>query len=130
MKRISLLLLSVLFSISICKGQSYKDSSIIFSGHILSTGSPFEAKDSCWWDKRIDTIKTDFIITVDENNFVKKYKTDFVIHEYETKNCKFTQMSFYSGGKRNEIYVVNGEQVQVLLYRPKDKYGALVGNIQ
>lgn len=84
------------------------------------------AADSCWWEKRSDTIQTDFVIIVDENNFVKKQKVDFIVHEYETQKCKGFVISFLTPN-RNDIFLLDNKPVEVLLYRPKGKQ-MLVGN--
>ena len=102
------------------------DSSIKFSSNYLSTS--LSLKDSCWWTKRIDTMQVDFVITVDENNFVKKQKADFMIHKYELKDCKYSANGLYFSPKRNDIFLLDGKPVEVLLYRPKNQYGILVGN--
>lgn len=133
-----LFIITLLFCSGICKGQEYhllNDSVATYhrdttSALMLSTyGNHFSTiKDSCWWNKKSDTIKTDFVIIVDENNFVKKERTDLIIHNYEVKDCKYSGIGLWKQDTRNDIYLLNGKPVEVLLYRIKDKYGTLVGN--
>jgi len=123
----AIFLASILLSaVSSVRAQS--DSSrikFITSGALSSNLS---LKDSCWWTNKVDTIQTDFVITVDENNFVKKQRTDFIVHIYEIKDCQYSAMRLWPGNTRNDIYLLNGKSVEVLLYRPKNQYGVLVGN--
>jgi len=125
---LAMLLLSAVFCQAQIGDSTWKvatDSSIKLSSNYLSTSIAY--KDSCWWQPRTDTVKVDFVITVDENGFVKKQKTDFIIHQYEEKKCEGFGISFYTPN-RNDTFLLNGKSVEVLLYRPKNKYGVLVGN--
>jgi hypothetical protein len=101
--------------------------SAVFCQAQITTDSTWKvAADSCWWEKRIDTIQTDFVIIVDENNFVKKQKVDFIVHEYETQKCKGFVILFLTPN-RNDIFLLDNKPVEVLLYRPKGQR-MLVGN--
>jgi len=131
--RLPLLLAILLLSAVFCQAQITTDSTwkqlATDSSIKFSTGlGSFSMKDSCWWTPKVDTIQTDFVITVDENNFVKKQRTDFIIHKYERKDCQYSVMGFWAQNTRNDIYLLDGKSVEVLLYRPKNQYGVLVGN--
>lgn len=121
-----LFIIGLLLCSSICKGQSLSDSlSAYFSGSTSS--SLIVQKDSCWWTKKADTIPTDFVIIVDENNFVKKQRTDFIIHKYEIKDCSlYKYFGLWNQNTRNDVYLLNGEAVEVLLYRQKGQNRSLV----
>lgn len=85
-------------------------------------------KDSVWYEKHIDTIKTDFVIIVDSNNFVKKIRCDFIVHKYEElqhSGYRLWASSFYTN--RNDTFLLNNNPVEVLLYRPKGEQ-TLIGN--
>lgn len=106
----------------VCKGQFTKDSSDIhFTGTIASPDSAsfMTIKDSCWWNKKSDTIKTDFVIIVDENNFVKKERTDLIIHNYEIKDCQYSAVSFWNQNTKNDVYLLDGKPVEVLFIELK-----------
>jgi hypothetical protein len=125
-----LLLAILLLSAVCCQGQITTDSTwkVATDSSINLSNSLGYLKDSCWWTTKVDTIQTDFVITVDENNFVKKQRTDFIIHKYEKKDCQYSVFGFWAQNLRNDIYLLDGKPVEVLLYRPKNQYGVLVGN--
>lgn len=88
-----------------------------------------QIKDSCWWVNKIDTIKTEFVILIDENNFVKKQRADFIVHKYEIEECQYRTNGFYMQPKRNEVMLLNNLPVEILLYKSKRREGMLlVGN--
>jgi hypothetical protein len=132
------LLLVILLCVVFCQGQP--DSSYYTKLHKLLNDTSWQKtsgfssaisyKDSCWWSNKIDTIQTDFVIIVDENNFVKKQRADFIVHKYENKDCQYLQVGFWAQITRNDVYLLDGKPVEVLLYRPKNQYGVLVGNSQ
>lgn len=101
-------------------------SKLHFTSSELAT-SFYSSPDSCWWTKKTDTIQTDFIITVDENNFIKKQKTDFIVHHYEIKDCLYSVRGLWLQNTRNDIYLADGKSVEILLYRPKGN-NILIGN--
>lgn len=106
-------------------------SEISFGQNIIDTSSVF-IKDSCWNEKHIDTIPIYFVITVDSNNFVKKERADFIVDKYEMKRCKVADgFGFYAELKLNEMFLLNGKNVEVLLYRKKEEpYSLTIGNSQ
>lgn len=121
-----LLVLGLLLT-NFCQAQKNKDSlklKFLESG-VYNTTTPLTFKDSCWWTKKIDTIKIDFVIVVDENNFVKKQKADFIIHEYEKKDC--TVVLTFNQPYRNDVFLLNNKPIEVLLYKPKGQ-NMLLGN--
>jgi hypothetical protein len=97
---------------------------------VCFTSSLIVQKDSCWWTKKVDTIPTDFVITVDENNFVKKQRTDFIVHKYEVKDCSlFHIYGLWNQLIRNDIYLLDGEPVEVILYKQKgENRNLIIGN--
>lgn len=124
---LAILLLSAVFCQAQIGDTTWKaatDSNIKLSGNYLYGSIAY--KDSCRWQLRIDTVNVDFVITVDENGFVKKQKVDFIIHQYEEKQCEGVGISFYTPN-RNDSFLLKREPVEVLLYRPKGQ-NMLVGN--
>ena len=126
--RLPLLLAILLLSAVCCQAQITKDSPIATDSSIkLSnyyTGS-LSIKDSTWFEKHIDTIKTYFVIIVDSNNFVKKVPCDFIVHKYEREQHSGYRLWIYRN--RNDTFLLNNIPVEVLLYRPKGEQ-MLVGN--
>lgn len=124
-----LFIISLLLCSGICKGQSLNDS--LSTYYVGSVSSSIILNDSCWWTKKVDTILTDFVVIVDENSFVKKQRADFIIHQYEVKECNYNVLSRWMQNTRNEVYLLNGGPVEVLMYRRKGDYNNLVlGNSQ
>lgn len=132
-----LFIITLLFCSGICKGQEYhllNDSVATYHGDTITalTSSmfvkpSFTAKDSCWWTKKVDTIPTDFVIIVDENDFVKKQRIDFIVHKYEVKDCYlYNTYGLWVENTRNEVYLLNGEPAEILLYRQKGENRSLV----
>lgn len=125
-----LLLAILLLSAVFCQAQ-YSDTALTSTHGIqFTTGtsradSSFFIKDSTWYEKHIDTIKTDFVIIVDSNNFVKKVRCDFIIHKYERE--QHSGYRLWVDRNRNDTFLLNGNPVEVLLYRPKGEQ-MLVGN--
>lgn len=102
---------------------------LTFATGTLIADSSFFLKDSCWTVKHIDTIQVDFLITVNSNNFIKKERADYIIHKYETKVCRYTQYGFYPTPKENEVFLLNGKPIEVLLYKLRGDFNSLmVGN--
>lgn len=135
---LAILMLSTVF----CKGQSDTLSSYLkkFESNLIASEKDSAGyryvphvetiKDSTWYVPRIDTIKTDFVIIVDVNDFVKKVRCDFLVHKYEQKQYSGYRLwvnSFFPN--RNDTFFVNNKPVEVLLYRPKGEQ-MLVGNIR
>lgn len=82
-------------------------------------------KDSCSWVQKVDSIKVDFAIVVDSNGFVRKQKVDLLVRRYEAKECGYWAM--LNPQVQNDVFMLNGVPVEVLLYKPKGKQ-MLVGN--
>ena len=121
-KLLSLLLISILSTL-FCQAQTdslymHLDTSYFSSSTLI--------KDSCWWVTHTDTVKVDFVIIVDENNFVKKQKADYIIRKFDVKEC--TGINWYTPN-RNEVFLLKNKPIEVLLYKPKGR-DMLIGNIR
>lgn len=93
--------------------------------HAQAEQSSLVLKDSCSWVQKVDSIKVDFAITVDSNGFVRKQKADLLVRRYEAEQCRY-MMTFYKP-VQNEVFMLNGVPVEVLMYKPKGQQ-MLVGN--
>ena len=121
-------LIILLFVSVSCFGQ--KDTSNIGIGLTSGTtsGSFYTQKDSTWYVSRTDTIKTDFAIVVDSNNFVKKVSCPFLLHKYdEFHHSDFGLWVNSFESNRNDTFMLNNKPIEVLLYKPKGE-PILVGN--
>lgn len=97
-------MLSAVYSVKAQQKESQLDKVTDYIKLKSDSLSTFTFRDSCWWVKKIDTIKTDFVILIDENNFVKKQRADFIVHKYEIEECQFRVNGSYMQPKRNEYY--------------------------
>ena len=127
--RMPLLLAILMLSAVFCRAQT--DSSGIglkFTTSIYgNSGLLASQKDSTWYEKHLDTIKTDFVIIVDSNNFVKKVRCDFIVHKFEQERHSGIWINSLLNN-RNDTFLLNNKPIEVLLYRPKDERWLLVGN--
>jgi hypothetical protein len=127
--RLPLLLAILLLSAVYCQAQITINDSLATSANIKSlTG--LSLNDSCWYESKRDTVNVDFIITIDENNFVKKEKVDYIIHKYQSKKCRFYNVGYDFSQSRIDTFLVNNKPVEILLYKPKEFNYLLVGNIR
>jgi hypothetical protein len=104
----------------------YKSDSIRLPLQAYTQGT-LSIKDSSWYEKHIDTIKTDFVIIVDSNNFVKKVRCNFIVHKYEQE--QHSGYGLWNNRNKNDTFLLNNTPVEVLLYRPKGEQ-MLIGNSQ
>lgn len=100
---------------------------LVAVAHAQDEHSLLLLKNSCpTWVEKVDSIKVDFAITVDANGFVRKQKAELLVRTYEADHCG--SIHFYHYQKiRNDVFMLNGVPVEVLLYKPKGQQ-ILVGN--
>jgi hypothetical protein len=77
----------------------------------------FTMKDSCWWQKKIDSIQVDYILIADSSGSVRKQEADLLVRRYEVEQCAFV---LYPRTKvQNEVYLLNNVPVDIIYFRRK-----------
>lgn len=116
-----LLVLCLLFS-GAASGQTFTiDSSVKWGTSMLIV------KDSCFWERKVDTIKVAFIIYAEVETGIVKYVVpeEPMIHSYDMKWCEY---SMFPGSKgiRNENYSFKAQKRMGILIAYKKKNGDFV----
>ena len=125
--RLPLLLAILMLSAVCCQAQITINDSVATTANIKAlTG--LSINDSCWYEQRNDTIKVDFVVVVDSNDFVKKKKVDFIVRKYQSKKCLFLNTGYDFLQERIDTFLLDNKPVEVLLYKTKGTNYLLLGN--
>ncbi len=79
-------------------------------------------RDTCTWDKVIDTIRVEYVIIAEDYGMVYKLSCGHIVRTYEKENCKYI---WSHKTKNNKIFIEGVDRRKdIIMYRMRD--GAIV----